>query len=239
MDLTDASFTSSAGDQLPEDDSSRYDELAYGDYILRTGASLAPWEDVFSRYLFESRFRGRRPILELGPGRCSFTRQAPDDIIAVDNAPELVNKFCAMGLQVHLGSAYEIPFPDGYFSAAYSCWLLEHLDDPLRCIRDVYRVLRTGGYMYMIVPSADSLLRGFYDDYTHVRPFTPASLRQLSEDAGFTRIRVEELFWTRGLRRLIPLFGKDRVVRSLGIADRFVRRANIRNRYNLCLEAWK
>ena len=81
---------------------------AYGSYILRTGASLAEWEDVFSRYVFESRFRGHHPILEIGPGRCSFTRQAPEDIIAVDNAPDVVDRFSAMGLQVYLGSAYDI-----------------------------------------------------------------------------------------------------------------------------------
>jgi SAM-dependent methyltransferase len=212
---------------------------AYGGYVLRTGAALAEWEDVFSRYVFDSRFRGHRPILELGPGRCSFTRQAPADIMAVDNAPEVVDRFSAMGLQVYLGSAYDIPFPDSHFSAAYSCWLLEHLDDPLRCLRAVHRVLRPGGYMYMIVPSADALLRGFYDDYTHIRPFTPVSLRQLAEDAGFRQYKVEALFWTRGLRRLIPLLGKDRVVTSLGIADHYVRRARVTNHLNFCLEAWK
>lgn len=213
---------------------------AYGDYILRTGRKIEAWENLFNRYLYESRFRGlEAPIIDLGPGRCAFTRQASDKIIAVDDSFAIVDRYKAEGLDIRLGSAYDLPFEDASVSGLYCCWLLEHLDNPLRCLTEVRRVLRTGGYTCLIVPSAESLSRGFYDDYTHLRPFTHESMRQLAEDAGFSRHRTNYLFWTRGLRRLIPSLGEDSLLSVLAIADRIAQRSRkLVNRYNLVFEAW-
>ena len=212
----------------------------YGDYILRTGAEISQWEELFNRYLYESRFRHlERPIVDLGPGRCAFVRQAVEKIIAVDNASSLVDHFSIEGLDIRAGSAYDLPFEDGKVAALYCCWLLEHLDDPLRCLVEVRRVLRPGGYACFVVPSAESLRRGFYDDYTHVRPFTHASMTQLAKDAGFTRHQTHYLFWTRGLRRLVPLVGPSGLLRILAAMDRVSQRSRrLVNRQNLLFEAW-
>ena len=213
---------------------------AYGDYVLRTGSEIEAWENLFNRYFYESRFRGlEAPIIDLGPGRCAFTRQASDKIIAVDDSAAIVDRYKAEGLDIRLGSAYDLPFEDASVSGLYCCWLLEHLDNPLQCLTEVHRVLRTGGYACLIVPSAESLNRGFYDDYTHLRPFTHFSMKQLAEDAGFSRHRTNYLFWTRGLRRLIPSLGEDRLLSVLAIADRIAQRSRkLVNRYNLVFEAW-
>ncbi len=212
---------------------------AYGDYILRTGGEFGAWENLFNRYFYESRFRDlEAPIVDLGPGRCAFTRQAPDKIIAVDNAPSVVDHYGSEGLDIRLGSAYELPFEDASVSGLYSCWLLEHLDNPVGFLTEVRRILRPGGYICLIVPSAESLNRGFYDDYTHIRPFTHASLKQLAEDARFSRHRTRYLFWTRGLRRLIPSLGEDRLLRVLALMDQISQRSGkLVNRQNLVFEA--
>ena len=212
---------------------------AYGDYILRTGGEFGAWENLFNRYFYESRFRDlEAPIVDLGPGRCAFTRQAPDKIIAVDNAPAVVDHYESEGLDIRLGTAYELPFEDASVSGLYSCWLLEHLDNPVGFLTEVRRILRPGGYICLIVPSTESLNRGFYDDYTHIRPFTHASLKQLAEDARFSRHRTRYLFWTRGLRRLIPSLGEDRLLRVLALMDQISQRSGkLVNRQNLVFEA--
>jgi SAM-dependent methyltransferase len=213
---------------------------AYGDYILRTGAQINAWEQLFNRYFYETRFRDlQAPIVDLGPGRCAFTRQAPDKIIAVDNAPAVVDRYKLQGLDIRLGSAVDLPFEDASVAGLYCCWLLEHLDNPVACLAEVRRVLRPGGYTCFIVPSAASLGRGFYDDYTHIRPFTHLSMKQLAEDAGFLRHRTTHLFWTRGLRRLIPVLGEDRLMGVLAMSDRISQRSRrLVNRQNLVFEAW-
>jgi SAM-dependent methyltransferase len=211
--------------------------VTYGSHILETGRD-EPWELLFNRYLFESRFRYYSKIIDLGPGRCAFTRLAPERITAVDNAPAIVDHYKSEGLDIRLGSADNLPFPDCSADAIYSCWLLEHLDDPVRALAETRRVLRPNGYGLFVVPSVRSLTRGFYNDYTHVRPYSPQSLAQVARAAGFPHFSVEHLFWTRGLRRLIPLTGNNRMLKLLRLSDTLGRGLRCVNRDNLLFEVW-
>ena len=93
---------------------------AYGEYLLRTGMEIDAWERLFNRYFYNSRFRGlEAPIVDLGPGRCAFTRQAPDKIVPVDNAPAVVDHYKLEGLDIRLGSAYDLPFAGESVSGLY------------------------------------------------------------------------------------------------------------------------
>ena len=213
--------------------------MSYGDYILRTGSALAAWEDAFGCYLQESRFAGLDPILDVGPGRGWFLRQAPDRIRGLDLDADLVAYHAAHGLAVTQGSVTEIPFGDGEFEGVFCCWLLEHLREPDRALREIHRILRPGGYACVIVPSARTVSTTFYDDYTHVRPYTQTSLTQLAHDSGFRRIEINSLFWTRGAGRLAPRIDQRRLVRALRFLDTAGRRLGLVNRNNLVLEAWK
>ena len=208
----------------------------YGTYVQATGSSIGDWEHVFSEYILTSRFAGRRQILELGPGRCSFLRLAPERIIGLDLSPSLVDAYSQQGLDLRFGSVNAIPLPDCSLDAVYACWLFEHLADPETAAREIWRVLRPGGYACIIVPSADSLQRGFYDDYTHVRPFTCASLHLLAVATGFSRFRSTNLFCTRGLGRLLPFLSEQRVLRLIRMFDRDRRRVGLVNRNNLALD---
>jgi hypothetical protein len=49
----------------------------------------------------------------------------------------------------------------------------------------------------------------FYDDYTHVRPFTPRSLQQLGRAAGFQRQRITHLPYSKGARIVMRFLGDE------------------------------
>jgi SAM-dependent methyltransferase len=211
---------------------------SYGDYILRTGTGvIRDLELVYGALWYRSRFLGKKPILDLGPGRCWFTRQNVEDIIAVDNAPDLVEHYRNKGINTHLGDVYHIPFPDAYFQAVFCCWLFEHLAEPERGLAEIFRVLRPGGYACVIVPSPNDMV-AFYDDYTHVRPYTPASLTQLAEDVGFHKHSVECLPFTRGVTYVLRMLGSGAAYRYCHFSDRVVRRLGLVNRNHLMLEVW-
>ena len=219
--------------------SSALDRPAYGSYILRTGlGAVGDLELVYGAHWYRTRFAGKKPILDLGPGRCWFTRQCPEDIIAVDNAPELVEHYRREGINICLGDAYSIPFPDQYFEGVFCCWLLEHLAQPDRSMAEVRRVLKSDGYACVIVPTPHDMV-AFYDDYTHIRPFTPASLTQLAEDAGFAKHRVEYLPWSRGISYVLRVLGSNAASAYLRFCDTVARRFCLLNRKNVVLEAWK
>lgn len=45
--------------------------------------------------------------------------------------------------------------PDGTFHTVYASHVLEHLDDPIRAVREWWRVVRPGGCLVINVPSAE------------------------------------------------------------------------------------
>lgn len=211
----------------------------YGSYILRTGTPvIRDLEMVYGALWYRTRFAGKKPILDLGPGRCWFTKQNVEDIMAVDNAPDLVEHYRQQGIKTHLGDAYHIPFSDAYFQGIFCCWLFEHLTEPDRALAELHRVLQPGGYACVIVPSPSDMF-AFYDDYTHVRPYTPTSLTQLAEDTGFQKHRVEYLAFTRGVTYVLRLLGTAAAYQFCRFTDTAIRRMGLVNRNQLMLEAWK
>lgn len=212
---------------------------SYGDYILRTGtAIIRQLELVYGAHWYRTRFAGKAPILDIGPGRCWFTKQNLNDIAAIDNAPELVDHYRQRGVNIRLGDAYQVPYPEEYFEGVFCCWLLEHLSEPDRAFLEMYRILKPGGYACVIVPSPNDMT-AFYDDYTHVRPYTPVSLRQLAEGSGFTRCSVECLPWVRGITYVLRVFGPSPAQKYMHWADTYLRKLRLVNRNNLMLEAWR
>lgn len=216
-----------------------YPLKSYGNYILRTGSeTIRVLELIYGARWYETRFKGKTPILDLGPGRCWFAKQNVLDIVAVDNAPDVVAHYQREGINIRLGDAYQIPFPNGYFEGIFCCWLLEHLAEPSRAISEMYRVLKRNGYGCVIVPSPHNMT-AFYDDYTHVRPYTPNSLKQLAEDCGFSRYRIEYLPWVRGISYVLRLIGPSAASRYMDFADIYLRRLRLINKGNIMLEIWK
>jgi SAM-dependent methyltransferase len=212
---------------------------SYGNYILRTGGGITgQLELLLGAYWYQSRFAGKAPVLDLGPGRCWFTRQKTNDIVAVDNAPDLVEHFRQEGINILQGDAYKIPAPEEYFEGIFCCWLLEHLHEPDRAMREMRRVLKPGGYACVIVPTPHDM-EAFYADYTHVRAFTKISLKQLAEDAGFIRYKSEFLPQMTGLSRVLAHTGLRPAHAYLRFADRFLRKVGLVNRNHLMLEVWK
>jgi SAM-dependent methyltransferase len=71
--------------------------------------------------------------------------------------------------------------------------IIEHVADPRSLVEGAVRLLRGDGLLLAHVPTPYSQLypvANFWDDYTHVRPFTRLALHHLMEDCG---MRVAEI----------------------------------------------
>jgi len=93
----------------------------------------------------------------------------------------------------------EISAKNNVYDAVICTHVFEHLQNPLIAIKEIFRVLKPGGKLYLETPSQRALNLpsftsvnstekvpiNFYDDPTHIRPFSPPALVQLTSDVGF------------------------------------------------------
>lgn len=101
-----------------------------------------------------------------------------------------------------------LPFRDRSLDVVVAQHLVEHLPDPSAWLAEWARVLRPGGRIVVITPNADFPDPSLFEDPTHVHLFTPATLRNEFERAGFS---VEDLF------TLFPYLGRGRIARAASI----------------------
>jgi 2-polyprenyl-3-methyl-5-hydroxy-6-metoxy-1,4-benzoquinol methylase len=85
----------------------------------------------------------------------------------------------------------------GGYDLVVGVHVLEHLRDPAAGLAAAYRLLRPGGVLALVTPTADSTGAQWFgahwwllEDPTHLRFFSPDSARRALARAGFARISV-------------------------------------------------
>ena len=78
--------------------------------------------------------------------------------------------------------------------------VLEHSPDPRQMLRDVHRILASGGQVWISCPNSQSWLRTMFGRYWinwhvpfHAFHFSPSTLRQLLAEAGFAQTNVRQI----------------------------------------------
>jgi SAM-dependent methyltransferase len=62
-----------------------------------------------------------------------------------------------------VADAHDLPFLPGSFDACVAIAVLEHVADPYRCVEEIVRVLRPGGYVYAETPFLSPVHMGAHD----------------------------------------------------------------------------
>jgi SAM-dependent methyltransferase len=106
-------------------------------------------------------------------------------------------EFCKKkGLDARKGLAEELPFEDESFDVVTALDVIEHLDDDVAGLKEMHRVLKTGGKTLIFVP-AFMWLWGVQDDISHHRiRYTRAQIVERLEKAGFKVERATYANWT-------------------------------------------
>ncbi|NMN67100.1 methyltransferase family protein [Candidatus Pelagibacter ubique] len=103
-------------------------------------------------------------------------------------------------------------FDDNQFDLIISLAVLEHLKNPDIFLQESMRVLKKDSLLFLSTPNWKYCKNSFFDDVTHVKPYTPESLQQLLEIKGFKEVmtmpnlRCKSKKWYQGKFRFFKAY---------------------------------
>jgi len=133
-------------------------------------------------------------------------------------------EFCRRkGLKAHKGLAESLPFADESFDVVTALDVVEHLDDDVAGLSEMYRVLRRGGKTLIFVP-AFMWLWGVQDDVSNHRiRYTKKQIVERLEKSGFEIERATYANWTF----FAPILGGRTLMRITGIKPESENNVNV------------
>lgn len=132
-------------------------------YKRRYKEDCPGWEDsmVLLTRLVNERIPPKADILDFGCGNGNFVVDELGDVfgakIGFDVSADSVAKNVSME-KVVIGNGDNLPFEHGSFDAVTSLWALEHIKDPAPTFKEIFRVLRPGGFFAFVTPNRKSVL---------------------------------------------------------------------------------
>lgn len=121
-----------------------------------------------------------RTALEVGCGTgliLSRTSRIAKKAVGVDISPGMIEACKRKGLEAHLLTAQELPFPNNYFDVTYAFKVLPHIPDIKATIEEMVRVTRPGGRVVLEFYNPTSF-KGIADRLRMVSAKHPVFLRQ-------------------------------------------------------------
>lgn len=171
----------------------------------------APWYRLVLDYL--PALQGKR-VLEIACGRGGFATAlaARGGIVSGADFSETALRIASAKYSPRVNShldltqadAENLPYADGSFDIVISCETIEHLPDPIKALREMARVCRPRGFLYLTTPNYFNAM-GLYYIYARLRGHaaTPGSdqpfdrvfvfpqIRRMVRRAGFNIIRSD------------------------------------------------
>ncbi len=187
-------------------------------------------------------------LLDCGCGPGSITVGlaevvAPGEVVGIDietsqveTARSHAREREVQNVRFEVGSVFELPFPDASFDAAFAHTLLQHLNQPMKALSEIHRVLKPGGIIgikeddqgSVILAPFDPGMERFFDLFQRVwkhdggDPFLARRHRELLRLTGFTKIEASAssvyegtpeatLRTSEAWARLVPTFGETAI----------------------------
>lgn len=125
-----------------------------------------------------------------------------------------------LGYRVHAGPLETAPQPSELLDLIVGWMVLEHLHDPIGCLRKLHEWIKPAGYLVLSIPNANSMDFRIFKKYcyanhlpNHLFHFTPDSLSHVLQASGWEIVKVHH---QRTLSNIIGSIGY--ILRDKGYA---------------------
>jgi SAM-dependent methyltransferase len=117
------------------------------------------------------------PILDIGCTTGNFVQWSPENIVGVDLDARALAVAAKRDFTVCCADIDQgLSFAGESFKGVNCSAVLEHVRNPLRLMREIWRVTRYGF--------------NYWRDYTHLTPFTKEGLQRVAIDGGFRNFQI-------------------------------------------------
>lgn len=173
------------------------------------GRLLGPFFFEEATYGYGDRFPRYIPnghALEIGCGNgnfLSYLKQHGWNVTGIDLSEHAARQAKEnFDIDVHVGELEKTPLKDSSYDFIRLSHVVEHFFDPVSSMKKVFELLKPGGIVYVEVPNvegAGAQISGKYwygwDAPRHLFMFSPKSISETLEKAGFEIVKLETKLW--------------------------------------------
>lgn len=191
------------------------EEKPFGEYPLQLASYLC------KRYHLKAEMR----VLDNGCGRGEFLDAFGQ--LGLEAYGTDVSDYCKEARVVDLNTQ-ALPFEDDFFDMVFTKSVLEHIENVEYYIAEMHRVLKKGGILVIMVPDWETQYLIFYQDPTHIHPYTKKSVERLLGMCGFQAVEAEKFVQIPGVWASPFLAGLSGLVRLAGPVKKIYKNKFIR-----------
>lgn len=148
------------------------------------------YETYYKNYIEKHNIQNPK-LLDIGSGKgnhlVGFSRRGIDSY-GLDKRGECLNILDSFDIRECDIEKDRFPFEDNMFDFAFSKSVLEHVHNTENFLQENLRILKPGGIAVHMTPDWKSQMNWFWDDFTHVKPFTRKSLQNAMKINGFSEV---------------------------------------------------
>lgn len=190
-------------------------EKPFGEYPVQLAAYL------IKRY----HLRKNMTILDNGCGRGEFLHAF--SCLGMKASGVDISDYCKEAVTIDLNKGI-LPFPDDYFDVVFSKSVIEHIENTEHYMSEMRRVLKKGGILILMVPDWETQYIIFYQDPTHIHPYTVKSVDRLLNMCEFKSVRTEKFVQLPSVWYSKSMKMFSRVVRQAGPVKKIYKNKFIR-----------
>lgn len=160
------------------------------------------WYRIGGYYgISEIKVEGR--FLDIGCAKGDTLEASRDmgaEVYGIEVNPKSAEICKGKGLNVHCGTVEDSGYPNDYFDSIWMSQVIEHLHSPKNSLKEIRRILKPGGRLYLFCPNAGSYPAKFFGKYWHgwhipfhFYAYTRETIMKLARECG---LKVEKLTTT-------------------------------------------